>query len=155
MFKFGTISAFKHVKNNPRSKAVENLKNGNVVIPSDSKGLAPAPATVEEAKGKQLHVVINIVDKPEVNNLKNFSVKKGEFVNAFNLADMGGLTVELDASVIDTEYTSIAVDDTLIPQGDGSGQWVKGDAEGYGISLKVIEKTTYFESGIYAVVVVN
>ena len=161
MFKFGTISAFKHVRNNPRAKALVDLKNGNIVIPDDASGSAPTPANLGQAQGKNLWVAINIIDKPEINTLKTgWGIKAGEFVNAFSLADLAGLTVELDASVIATDYATISRGEKLVAQGNGSGQWVKADGttidpDDYAIVLEVIEKTTYFDRGIYAIVTVK
>ena len=117
MFKFGTIGAYKQVRNNPRCKATQNLVAGLVVLPDDATGLAPTPSTEALAKG-DVWVVGNIIDKPEINN------------------------------------ATLVVGDVLVPAADSSGKWVKGEAAGYKVSLKVLEKTTFGDKGLYCSVVV-
>ena len=51
MFKFGTIGAYKQVRNNPRCKASVDLVPGLVVIPNDSSGNAFPPGASSTAKG--------------------------------------------------------------------------------------------------------
>jgi hypothetical protein len=156
MFKFGTIGAFKQVRNNPRCKAVAQLVNGLVVLPSDATKQAPAPANAAQAQG-EVYVVKNIIDKPEIRSKKDFKVEIGEFVRAFNLVDLKDLPVELDATVVSTAYASVAVGDKLCPAVDGSGKWIKADGTtivytNYKVYLEVLEKTTLGDQGLYCVV---
>lgn len=159
MFKFATIGAYKQVRNNPRTKAVIDVKNGYVVIPDDATGLAPTPATPTDAQG-DVYVVWNIIDKPEVLNTADFVVSAGEYVRAFKLADLVDLNVELSFDVIKDDYASISVGDVLVPcddqtDADDKGKWKVSAATGYEVSLKVLEKTTFGDKGIYAKVVLN
>jgi hypothetical protein len=156
MFKFGTIGAFKQVRNNPRCKAVAQLVNGLVVLPSDSTKQAPAPANAAQAQG-EVYVVKNIIDKPEIRSKKDYKIEIGEFVRAFNLVDLKDLAVELDATVVSTVFASVAVGDKLCPAVDGSGKWIKADGTvivytAYKVYLEVLEKTTFGDQGFYAVV---
>ena len=153
MFKFGTIGAYKQVRNNPRCKATQNLVAGLVVLPDDATGLAPTPSTEALAKG-DVWVVGNIIDKPEINNKADFTVEAGEYVRTFNLADLKGLPVELSADTVSDDYTTLVVGDVLVPAADSSGKWVKGEATGYKVALKVLEKTTFGDKGLYCSVVV-
>lgn len=159
MFKFGTIGAFKQVRNNPRCKAVQDLLDGQVVLPNDATGNAPVPATADEAKG-DVYVVGNIIDKPEIRNKVDFKVLTGEHVLAFRLADLTGLPVELDHLVVSTDYADVAKGDKLVPAADGSGNWVKADgttviADEYAVSLEVLEKSSFGEKGLYCTVKAN
>jgi hypothetical protein len=156
MFKFGTIGAFKQVRNNPRTKAEVDLVNGQVVLPNDATGLSSTPKTEDEAKG-DVYVVYNIIDKPEIRNSAEFKVLAGEYVRAFRLADLVGLPVELNDEVVAVGYATLAKGDVLVPAGDGSGKWVKADgtdivADEYQVKLEILEKTSFGGKGLYAIV---
>ncbi|MEK4432994.1 hypothetical protein MHB54_27965 [Paenibacillus sp. FSL M7-0802] len=160
MFKFGTIGAFKQVRNNPRTKATSELKNGYVVLPDNATGLAPTAATPVQAKSTDVHVVYNIIDKPEIRNSADFKIEIGEHVRAFRLADLAGLPVELSYDAVKDDYAAIKVGDTLVPCDDTSdptakGKWkVSADAD-YKVSLKILEKTTFGDKGFYVEVLVK
>lgn len=152
MFKFGTIGAFKQVRNNPRCKVTKDSFPGEVVLPNDATGKAPAPASADQAKG-EVYVLGNIIDKPEILNKKDFKVLEGEFGLAFNLADLKDLPVEIDASVV-KDYAGIAKGNKLVSAADGSGKWIKADgtsvvAADYKVHLEVLEKSTFGGQGLY------
>ncbi|APJ11032.1 hypothetical protein [Bacillus safensis] len=152
MFKFGTIGAFKQVRNNPRCKATKDLVPGYVVVPDDSTGLAPTPSSAAAAKG-DVYVVGNIIDKPEIRNKADFKVLKNEFVRAFRLADCIGLPIELSQDTV-ADFENIVKNDVLVPAADGSGKWVKSDGtdDEYKVKLKVLENTTFGGNGLYLTV---
>ena len=154
MFKFGTIGAFKQVRNNPRCKVTKDSFPGEVVIPNDATGLAKAPGNDGEAQG-EVYVLTNIIDKPEIGNKIDFKVKEGEFAHSSNLADLKDLPVELNYQVLKDDYASVAKGDVLVPAADGSGKWVKGDAGSFKVSLEVLEKSAYGNKGLYCTVRVN
>lgn len=159
MFKFGTIGAFKQVRNNPRCKAVQDLLDGQVVLPNDATGNAPVPTTVDEAKG-DVYVVGNIIDKPEIRNKVDFKVLTGEYVLAFRLADVIGLPIEIDHLVVSTDYATLTKGDKLVAAGNGSGKWVKADgttvnADEYAVYLEVLEKSSFGDKGLYCAVKAN
>ena len=154
MFKFGTIGAFKQVRNNPRCKVTKDSFPGEVVIPNDATGLAEAPSAAGEAQG-EVYVLTNIIDKPEIGNKVDFKVKKDEFAHASNLADLKDLPVELNYQVVKDDYTSVAKGDVLVPAADGSGLWVKGDAANFKVSLEVLEKSAFGNKGLYCTVKVK
>ncbi|MEK4006348.1 hypothetical protein [Paenibacillus sp. FSL H3-0333] len=160
MFKFGTIGAFKQVRNNPRTKAVIQLKNGAVVFPDDSTGFAPTAATPTVAKSKDSYVVWNIIDKPEIRILSNFVIEIGEYVRAFKLTDLVDLPVELSYDLVKDDYTTVTVGSVLVPCDDttdptAKGKWKVSTATDYAISIKVLEKTTFGDKGFYGKVVVK
>ncbi|MCI3196938.1 hypothetical protein GXP75_14885 [Bacillus sp. HU-1818] len=152
MFKFGTIGAYKQVRNNPRCKASVELVPGLAVIPNESSGNAFPPGASSSAKG-DVYVVGNIIDKPEIRNKVDFKVLKGEYVLAFRLADATGLPIELSSDVV-VDYDLLAKDDVLVSAADKSGKWIKAgdDVAEYKVTLKVLEKTTFGGKGLYVTV---
>lgn len=152
MFKFGTIGAYKQVRNNPRCKASVDLVPGLVVIPNDSSGNAFPPGAASTAKG-DVYVVGNIIDKPEIRNKEDFKILKGEYVLAFNVADLKGLPIELSSDVV-VDYDALVKDDVLVPAADKTGKWVKAgdDVAEFKVSLKVLEKNTFGGKGLYLTV---
>lgn len=152
MFNFGTIGAYKQARNNPRCKATTDLKNGQVVVLDEIKKEASLPSA-DDVVGKDLWVVFNIIDKPEVLSTNDFKVEEGEFVRAFLLADLVGLPVQLGHQVV-KDYDSLVAGDTLVVTTDG--KWEKSsDASGNAISLEVIAKTGFAEKGLDAIVHVS
>lgn len=159
MFKYATLGGLKHEKNNPRTKATQELLNGMVVLPDDVTGNAPTPANAEEAKVAEF-VVNNIIDKPEIRNSADFKIEVGEYVHADQLPSVDGLLVQIDEKVVTTKYTDVAINDVLVSAADGSGQWIKADgeaviAEDYKMNLVVKAKTTYGGNGFDALVKAN
>ena len=158
MFKFGTIGAFKQVRNNPRCKATQDLVAGLAVLPNDGTGLAPTPATADEAKG-DVYIVGNIIDKPEIRNKADFKIEAGEFVLGFLASDAAELPVELSHDTV-VGYDTLVKGDVLVAAGDGTGKWIKADGTtvvdaDYKVSLVVREKTSFGDKGIYATVKVK
>lgn len=152
MFKFGTIGAYKQVRNNPRCVAHQNLLVGQVVTLNEATKLTVSP-TSDTAKG-EVYVVSNIIDKPEIRSKQDFVVEKGEHVLAFRLADLADMTIEIDEKVVTTAYASVSVNDVLVA--DTAGKWVKTSAAtGYKVSLVVLEKTSFGGKGLYCKVVVS
>lgn len=155
MFNFGTIGAYKQVRNNPRTKATAETKNGQVLV-LDEGAKTNAFPTADEAKGNNVYVAFNIVDKPEVRITNDFKIEKDEYVRAFRLADLVDLPVLVGHQVIDTDYASVAKGDVLVPQAD-TGNWVKADgtdiiADDYAVTLEVIAKNGFGDAGVEAVV---
>lgn len=150
MFKFGTIGSFKQVRNNPRCKAEKDFAIGTAVVLDEATKLAKAPVD-DDVKG-ELYVVGNIIDKPEINDNRDFKVLKDEYVRGFLLSDLKDLPVELDSKVVVTDYASIKVGDKLVAKTD-TGLWeVNAEVTGYKIYLEVVEKTTFFDKGLYCMV---
>lgn len=159
MFKYGTLGGLKFARNNPRTKATQELLNGMVVLPNDVTGEAPTPAVAADAQG-EVYVVNNIIDKPEIRNLADFKIEIGEYVHADLVSAVAELPVDIDESVVSTAYASVVVNDVLAPTADGSGKWVKADgttvvASNFKVNLVVIEKTTFGGNGLKAKVVIN
>ncbi|AEK88420.1 hypothetical protein BAXH7_01282 [Bacillus amyloliquefaciens XH7] len=98
-------------------------------------------------------MVGNIIDKPEIRDKADFKVLKGEYVLAFNLADLKGLPIELSSDVV-VDYDALVKDDVLVPAADKTGKWVKAgdDVAEFKVSLKVLEKNTFGGKGLYLTV---
>ncbi len=159
MFKFHSLAALQHVKNNPRTKAQSDLLKGQVVVVDEVAGTAKAPATTSEAEGA-FHVVNNIIDKPEVRNSADFKVERDEYVKADFLTDANHLLAELSDDVLVDAYSGLAQNDVLVPAGDGSGNWVFADgtnivASNYKVNLSIVEKTTLGGNGLLVKITIN
>ncbi|MBE7897195.1 hypothetical protein G7L40_00525 [Paenibacillus polymyxa] len=162
MFKFGTIGAYKQVRNNPRGKAKSVLLDGMTVIPDRILNESPVPATPAQAKG-DVYVAGNIIDKPEIRNSKDFKIEIGEYVRSFRLSDLAGLPVELDYRIVKDAYQDVNVKDVLVStnvadDGVDAGKWKKvtiAEAADYKVKLLVIEKTSFGDKGFYCEVVTN
>lgn len=155
MFNFGTIGAYKQVRNNPRTKATAETKNGQVLV-LDEGAKTNAFPTADEAKGNNVYVAFNIVDKPEVRITNDFKIEEDEYVRAFRLADLVDLPVLVGHQVIATAYEDIAKGDVLVPEA-ATGNWVKADgttviAGDYAVSLEVVAKNGFGDQGIEAIV---
>ncbi|WP_079709854.1 hypothetical protein [Paraliobacillus ryukyuensis] len=156
MFNFGTIGAYKQVRNNPRCKATAETKNGQVVVLDEVNKTASFPADAAAAKVENLYIVNNADDKPETWTTKDFVVKEGEFLRNFRLADLVDMPVLLSHDVISTTYTDVAAGDILVAEA-ATGNWVKADgttivATDYPITLEVVSKNTFGDQGVEAIV---
>lgn len=112
MFKFHD-SNFLTVPNFPDVKAGIVLKNGYGVAVADKK------ATAAAAAAKEIYVVLNAIDKPELKNTEDYQIEVGEYARVYNLLDVVGLEFDLSADLI----TGAAPDGSkkyLIPNGDGT-----------------------------------
>lgn len=155
MFNFGTIGAYKQVRNNPRTKVQADTKNGQVLFLDEVNGVAAFP-TADQATGGDVHVAFNIVDKPEIRNTNEFVIGEDEYVRAFRLADLVGLPVLLGNQAITTAIGEVVKGDFLVPEAD-TGNWVKADgttviASEYAVSLEVVAKNGFADGGIEAIV---
>lgn len=143
MFKFGTIGAYKQVRNNPRCVAQSDMLDGMVILINDEALEASVPG--EDGVTTAAWIVGNIIDKPEVLNKADFKVLEGEHVRAFYLPDLKEMPIEICNRVV-TDYDAVEVDDILVAGEDG--KWVvTDDATGYAVSLHVQAITTYGDYG--------
>ncbi len=155
MFNFGTIGAYKQVRNNPRGKAATELRNGLAVLVDEANESVAVPADATAAQGADVYVAFNIIDKPEVRNSEDFVIEAGEYVRAFLLADVKEMPVLLSDAVL-VDHAGLVKGDVLVAQ-EGTGKWVKADgtviiADNYAVKLEVIEKNTFGDKGIKAIV---
>lgn len=156
MFNFGTIGAYKQVRNNPRCKAVTELLNGLAVKLDEANKTVAVPAAAADAQAGDIYVAFNIVDKPEVRNTNDFKIEADEYVRAFRLADLVDLPVLLGEKVLSTSYSTIAKGDVLVPEA-ATGKWIVADgttivSTDYAIGLEVVDKNTFAEKGLEVIV---
>lgn len=153
LFKFQNYSAIKNLQDNPRVVATQETVNGNVfsIVDNDEdsgyKEAAVPFADANAAKAGEVWVMMNIVDKPEIHNYADYSVKAGEYIRAVNLSKQVGEIVELSGDLVVSN--DVKVGDTLVPcnvDDDATNpmSWKKvADASGYTCHLEVTDLTTF------------
>src|SRR5665648_149951 len=141
LFKFGTISAVLHAKNNPRVQCATDVKNGYVFQVVDGganyKEEAEAFATDADAEKGNLYVGMNIIDTPELWDQADFVVSAGSYIRSFRLDDLVGLTVEVSSDLCVTAYSGVVVGDVLVPDATVMTWKLQGASTTYAIGLKV------------------
>lgn len=150
--KYKTIGGFKNVQNIPYCKAAEDLHVGMGVIIDRVAKTASLPASADDAKAVH-YIVTNINDKPELHNSpETYVVNEGEYVRADDLHTVNEMEIEFAAFEIDGGTEGLEAGSILVF--DTTGLLKKADsADGYAVSFKVIEKTTYMNDGILAEIV--
>ena len=129
MFKFHD-SNFLTVPNFPDIKAGVVLKNGYGVA------VANKTATAVGASAKEIFVVLNIIDKPEIKNTEDYQIEVGEYARTFNMMDLIGLEFDMSADLI-TGSAPNSTNKYLIPNGDGTWKAVP--------VASLVEDAPYFE----------
>lgn len=152
MFKFKNIGTFDVAHNIPYCvvPAGVTLKNGYAVTYDETTKTIALP-TAETAK-KELAVVYNVIDKPELKNLDDYTIEAGEFPRLITLKSIVDQIVVLNEDAITTAYASLAVGDTLVA--DTTGKWVEGATEGYAQYLEITALVNANGKGIEAKVVI-
>lgn len=160
LFKLGTIGAILHAKNNPRVQCASDVKLGYAFKITDGgtnyDEEATACADAAAAKTGDIYVVMNIIDKPELQDNDDFVIKAGDFIRSYRLDDLIGYTVEMSSDLVTTDYADVDKDAILapVPAGTGAMKWVVDAApSGYAVALKVLEKTTFGGTGLYCKIV--
>jgi hypothetical protein len=124
-------------------------------ITAGSDAVAYTEATTAISSGTatdQYFVALNIIDQPELWTRSDFKISAGGFVNAYGLNNLIGYPVEISSDLVTTTYSTVAVGDVLIPD-NGNFKWVKGAKGTFAVALKVIEKTTFGDTGLYCKIV--
>lgn len=158
MFKFKNIGAFSVAHNIPYCTVPIGitLKNGYAVT-YDEVAKTIALPTADTAKAKGLAVVYNEMDKAfnkdgTYANNENYTIVAGEYPRLIELRSIESHIVMLDSTVIVTDYSTLAVGDTLVA--DVDGRWVKGDVTGYAEYLEITALVSYGTKGLEAKVCV-
>lgn len=150
MIKFHEIGMYKNAVNIPYCKVPETItdgvKNGYAVTYSEKdKTIALPNATT--TKGSDLTIVMNIIDKPELDSPDDYVVAVGEYARLFRLDSLANRLLDMNDLALTTAYTSVAVGDKLVTGTDG--KWSKSaSVDGYSIYLEVIEKTSFCGNGL-------
>lgn len=151
MLKFREIGTLKNATNVGYCVTPVALKNGYGVTVDLSTKTVALP-TADTAKG-DVYIVLNKIDKPEVNEPNDYTIDIGEYPRAFRVKSLDGRIIDMDTDAVTTAYSALAKGDTL---GFGTdGKLVKlTDTTGYATYFEVIDKTTFGGEGIALKVVV-
>lgn len=150
MIKFHEIGMYKNAVNIPYCKVPDTIKdgvkNGYVVTYSETTKTIALP-TATTAKSADLAVVMNIIDKPELNSPDDYVVKVDECARLFRLDSLANRLLDMNDLSLTNAYTSVAVGDKLVAGTDG--KWAKSaSVDGYSTYLEVIEKTGFCGNGL-------
>lgn len=150
MIKFHEIGMYKNEVNIPYCRVSETItggiKNGYVVTYSEKDKIIVLP-TSTTAKGGDLAVVMNVIDKPELYSPDDYVISVGECARLFRLDSLVNRMLDMNDLALTTIYTSVNVGDKLIAGTDG--KWVKSaSVDGYSVYLEVIEKTGFCGNGL-------
>lgn len=148
----GTSSATVVVDNKVLNSTTVTL-TATVTAGTDAIAYAEAAvafASDAAAKAAPLWVCMNIIDTPEQWNQADYKITAGGDVNANQLNNLIGYTVEMSSDLCATAFGSVSVGDFLVPAGSaGVMTWKKvaSSTTGYPVCLKVVEKTLFGGTG--------
>ena len=150
MIKFHEIGMYKNAVNIPYCKVsdtiTDGVKNGYVVTYSETTKTVSLP-TATTAKGSDLTIVMNVLDKPELKSPDDYVVDAGEYARLFRLDSLANRMLDMNDLALTTAYTSVSVGDKLVAGTDG--KWSKSaSVDGYSAYLEVIEKTSFCGNGL-------
>ncbi len=150
MIKFHEIGMYKNAVNIPYCKVSDTIKdgvkNGYAVTYSETTKTVSLP-TATTAKGSDLTIVMNVLDKPELKSPDDYVVDAGEYARLFRLDSLANRMLDMNDLALNTAYASVAVGDKLVAGTDG--KWSKSaSVDGYSAYLEVIEKTSFCGNGL-------
>lgn len=152
MIKFREIGAYKNAKNIGYTTCASELHNGMVVTVNKVAKTCALP-TEDTAKATGLCIVMNTIDKPEVESPNAYKIEVGEFPRLFVLDSLKGEILDMDMDQIVTPIGSLNANDVLVANEDGQLEKVSA-ATGYAEYFKVIEKTAFGGAGVAVEVVI-
>lgn len=113
MVKFKMVGDYKNARNIGNLKASVNLKNGNLVTVDRATGTVALPTATTAKKG--LWLVQNEREPVEyIGSTPENIIAIGEPVRLFDTATLKDVVLEIDDSVLTTDYASISKGDTLV-----------------------------------------
>lgn len=150
MIKFHEIGMYKNAVNIPYCKVSDTIKdgvkNGYAVTYSETTKTVSLP-TATTAKGSDLTIVMNVLDKPELKSPDDYVVDAGEYARLFRLDSLANRMLDMNDLALNTAYASVSVGDKLVAGTDG--KWSKSaSVDGYSAYLEVIEKTSFCGNGL-------
>ena len=150
MIKFHEIGMYKNAVNIPYCKVSDTIKdgvkNGYAVTYSETTKTVSLP-TATTAKGSDLTIVMNVLDKPELKSPDDYVVDAGEYARLFRLDSLANRMLDMNDLALTTAYASVAVGDKLVAGTDG--KWSKSaSVDGYSAYLEVIEKISFCGNGL-------
>lgn len=152
MIKFYELDAYKTAKNVGYCTCAAALANGKIVSANLTAKTVALP-TSTTAKG-DVWLVMNRIDKPEIDEPNDYTIEIGEFPRIFNVKSLNGKMLEMDLDQVATAYASISVGSKLTA--DTAGKLaVTADVTAHETYLEVVEKTTFGGQGLRVLVVDN
>lgn len=146
MVKFKSVGDFKNVRNVGNVKAPAELKNGFLVTYDRVKGTIALP-TATTAK-KELWLVMNEKEPVEfVGSTDDYVIATGEFTRIFDTATMKDVVLEINDTILATDYSTITVGDTLVANANGKFE-KSSEVTGYTVTFTVLAKTGYAGNGL-------
>lgn len=150
MIKFYEIGMYDNAVNVPYctvpNTITNGVKNGFAVTYSEKTKTIALP-TATTAKGGDIAIVMNILDKPELASPDDYTVEVGEFPRLFRIDSLEDRLLLMNDAALTTAYASVAVDDVLVA--DTDGKWAKDNTHtDYTYGLTVIEKNTWCGNGL-------
>lgn len=144
MLKFREIGTYKNAVNVGYCTADVVLHNGNVVTFDRATKKAALPTNGKESG---LAIVMNIIDKPEVDTPNDYKIEVGEFPRLFVLSSLKGRIIDMDMDQVEGDYSDIAVGNTLVANATGTLE-VASAVTDYKEYFKVVEKTGFNGEGL-------
>ena len=144
---YANYAGIKNEQHIPDAVAQSDLKNGFLVVKGlNDKGqhTATLPSSAEECKG-ELWFVWNTVDKPELDNIADFTIKAGDFARIFKFKPDYAVNVTKDLITGDVAIGKFLVADDA----DFGKLKVVDDATGYAVALVVTEPLISAQSVSY------
>jgi len=136
--------------------AIEDTYNGyafglqySATVGGSTVDVAATPLVDATAvQAGDFYVMMNIIDKPEIENTEDYKVVSGEFIRGFKLKDYVGQFVNLSADLVTDTYSGVSVGNYLVPRSlaDTTNymKWKKAtDVSGYEVYLEVVKKNTF------------
>lgn len=91
---------------------------------------------------KDLHIALNIIDKPEVLNTEEFVLKTGDKARDYRMKDLVGFTFEMSENLVTDDYASVTVGKTFVVD-TATGGWKVGTIPAGGVGFEVLGKNTF------------
>lgn len=148
LFKFHD-SNFINGYNIPNIVATSDTYNGNVFDITHVNGAIHATplADATTAQAGDFCVMMNIIDKPEIENTEDYKVIANEYIRGFRFKDYIGQYVDLSADLVTDTFSGVAVGNKLVPRSvadtTNTMKWKVDAASGYEVYLEVVKKTTF------------
>lgn len=146
MLKFREIGTYKNAVNIGYTTCASVLHNGMIVTVDEASKVCALPTT-DTAKKAGLAIVMNTIDKPEIDKPNDYTIEIGENPRLFMLSSLKGRILDMDMDQIATAIGSLNKGDVLVA--NASGKLEKASAAtGYAEYFEIVEVTTYGGAGV-------
>lgn len=105
-------------------------------------------ATADDVKAAETYIMLNIIDKPDLDNTSDYYVTAGEYIRAYRTKDLADLSFNMSSELATDTYSTVSVGDTFVGRSTADTtdtmKWKKvASVAGYSVYLEVLKKTTY------------